>query len=91
MAGQTAIRGVHVGQLRQAVDAVRAAAGLRAAWDSYLPATGHVFAADFLALRDRLNEGRAALQLPLVDFTTPVGVNSVIHAAHVNALRGGVQ
>lgn len=90
---QNEIRGIHVGQLRQAIDAVRAAAGLPAAWSSYGPATGDVHASDFFALRDKLNEARVLLQVPMVTFDPlhPVGGSEEITAAHVQLLRGGVQ
>lgn len=91
VAGQTIIRGIHIGQLREAIDAVRRAAGLAPAWQSYTPATGTVFVSDLVTMRDRLNEARAVLQLPAVELSPAVSVGSMIRAIQLQQLRGGVQ
>ena len=61
VAGGTTIKGVHVGELRQAIDAVRLAANLPPAWSSHAPATGTVLASSFTDMRQRLDEARNQL------------------------------
>jgi hypothetical protein len=48
----TTIKGIHMGELRQAIDAVRHAAGLNPAWSSYTAATGPVTASDNITARN---------------------------------------
>jgi subtilisin family serine protease len=83
----TPIRGVHVGELRLAVDKVRNAAGLPPAWTNYGPATGVVRAADFLELLAPLNAARAVVGLPAVQFSAIVGPGARIRASHVTQIR----
>jgi hypothetical protein len=90
-AGQTILRGVHVSDLRLAVDAVRQAAGLGKTWTDYSPPTGVVSASHFLELRDRLNEARAAMGLPNVHFTDSVAVGAAVRARTMKELRDGVK
>jgi hypothetical protein len=59
-AGATPIRGIHIGELRHAIDAVRIAAGLGAVF-TYGPATGPVTASDNTTARQRLDEARFSL------------------------------
>jgi hypothetical protein len=89
--GGTLIQGAHVAELRKAVDAVRAAAGLAAAWSNYSVPTGPVYASHFLELRDRLNEARRALLLPDVVFTDSVTAYQAIRGRSVTELRNGVK
>jgi hypothetical protein len=89
--GVSLIRGVHVSQLRQAIDAVRAAAGLAPAWSNYNPPTGSIFAATFTELRSRLNEARTNLQLSEVNFTASVVPGQLVRASSVRELRTGVK
>jgi hypothetical protein len=89
--GVSLIRGVHVSELRQAIDAVRAAAGLAPAWSDYSPLTGAVFAATFTELRNRLNEARVNLLLPEISFSAIVANGEPIQAGTVTELRNGVQ
>lgn len=87
----TLIRGVYVSELRQAIDSVRAAAGLPAAWQSYAPPAGLITAEIFTQLQARLNEARAVLLLPDVIFSDPVGAGQMIRRSCVNDLRAGVK
>ncbi len=91
VSGSTAIRGVHISELREAVDAVRAAAGFPAAWSSYAPATGAVDDAHFTELRDRLNDARAAFALDVVAFTDVVAGTWPIKGSSIRELRDGVK
>lgn len=91
VSGSTAIRGVHISELRQAVDAVRAAVGLPAAWSSYAPATGAIDDAHFKELRDRLNEARAKFALATVAFTDVVAGTWPIKGSSIRELRDGVK
>lgn len=90
-AAGVAIRGVHIGELRQAVDSVRSAAGLLPAWTSYAAATGNVDATDFLDLRNYLNEARELLLVPYVEFTSTVSNNQLVRGSAVIDLRNGVK
>jgi subtilisin family serine protease len=91
IAGLTAIRGAHVSELRMAIDAVRQAAGLAPTWTRYVPPTGIVKASEFLELRDRLNEARAAMNLPNVALSDPVAAGETVRARTVKELRDGVK
>jgi YD repeat-containing protein len=86
------IRGIHVGELRRAIDAVRTRAGLPPAWSSYAAATGFVLASDFTSMRANLNEARRTLGLTEVVFPETLTPHlTPIRAVHVTELRLGVQ
>ncbi|MBV9495216.1 MAG: S8 family serine peptidase, partial [Acidobacteria bacterium] len=87
----TPIRGIHVAELRLAVDAVRAAAGLSKAWTNYGAQAGLIRAADLIELRTRLNEARTAMQLPAVQWTDSVTVGQLPRARSLQELRAGVK
>ncbi|HSY52636.1 MAG TPA: hypothetical protein VLC46_27800 [Thermoanaerobaculia bacterium] len=91
-AGVTRIKGVHVGELRQAIDAVRRAANLSAAWTSYAPATGPVTAADNLQARQQLDQAVNLLLLHGVAYTgeTPAA-NGKIWTYQLQQIRDGVR
>jgi subtilisin family serine protease len=91
VAGVTPIRGAHVGELRIAIDALRKAAGLQPAWTTYAPPTGFVTPSEFLTMRERINEARAAVQLPPVQFTITPTRGAPIRASQLQELRNGVQ
>jgi len=91
VSGGTLIRGVHISELRQAVDAVRVATGLPAAWSSYSPATGTIDDAHLTQLRDKLNEARVALALDAVTFTDAVAGDWLIKGSNIRELRDGVK
>jgi hypothetical protein len=90
----TSVRAVHLAELRQAVNAVRAAAGLAAATWTDAAAPGVVIRDVHIEeLRDELDEARDALLLPAT-FYSDVPVLSrltLIRAAHINELRAGVK
>jgi uncharacterized repeat protein (TIGR01451 family) len=93
-AGVTKMRALHINELRNAVNAVRAAAGL-APWsftDSPLAAGMAVRPVHFMEMRSALDEARALLGLISLGYgeaTIPAG--STIKAAHVRELRAGVK
>jgi subtilisin family serine protease len=91
VADVTRVRGIHVQQLRDSIDAVRVHLGMALAWPTTTAATGPVTAADFVALREHLNEVRTALQLPAMEYTLPVATGGVIRAVHVQDLRNAVK
>jgi subtilisin family serine protease len=91
VAGVTRVRGIHVQQLRDSIDAVRQLLGMTRIWPTSTTATGPVTAADFVALRTHLNEVRTALQLPAMQYTLPLTAGSVIRAVHVQDLRNAVK
>jgi len=90
--GVTQIRGIHVGQLRQAIDGLRTEAHLPRVWSSYSAVTGFVSTAAVLEMRTKLNEARIALGAAPISFNgsnlTP-GV--LIFQSHLQVLRNGVK
>jgi hypothetical protein len=91
-AGATTIKGVHIGELRHAIDAVRLAAGLNAAWSSYAAATGPVTASDNITARQRLDEAAITLIGHGVAYTGEVPtLNSRIWAYQLQQIRDGVR
>ncbi|HEY0156511.1 MAG TPA: hypothetical protein VGF28_04385 [Thermoanaerobaculia bacterium] len=95
VAASTKTKAVHLTQLRQAVNAMRTAAGLPAATftDPTLSSAVKVKAAHFQELRNALAPARAALGLTALTFTDAslVAGSTRIKAAHVQELRGGVR
>jgi hypothetical protein len=87
------VRAQHVLQLRTAVNAVRAAAGLAAVTFTPATLTGiNVSAAHLVDLRNALAEARTTLGLPAMrDTSLPPAAGVTILAVHVTDLRGGVQ
>jgi hypothetical protein len=94
-AGQTVIRAAHVLELRNAVNAVRAAAGLAPlAWTDSALSSGLITKAVHVAeLRSGLAAARSTLGVAAVSFTdaTLTPMTTVIRALHVNELRAGVE
>ncbi len=94
VASSTAIKAVHLTELRQAVNAMRATAGLTAAtFTDASPGGVLVKAAHVNELRTALSAARTALGLTAIAFTDPtliVGTTSV-KAAHWTELRNGVK
>jgi hypothetical protein len=88
VAGTTRVKLVHLTELRAAVNAFRAAAGLPAAsWgDAAPPAAKKV---DLEALRTALQQARQAAGLSTPAFTD--AIPTIIKAAHFQELRTGVQ
>ena len=93
-ANSTPVKLVHMTQLRQAVNAMRAAAGLSAAtFTDPTLMNVRIKAVHVQELRNALVPARAALGLSAVAFTDPtltVG-GTRIKAAHVQELRNGVK
>jgi YD repeat-containing protein len=95
-AGVTRIKGIHIGELRHAIDAVRHAAGLNAAWSpsSYAAATGPITANDNLTARNALDEARSSLFGPGHNWPytgeTPAR-NGKIWAYQIQQIRDGVR
>jgi hypothetical protein len=89
------IRGVDVSELRRAIDAARVVGGLPAAWSSYAPQTGLIFASHWIELHAKPTEARAQLNatygIPPTSLGTAPTVNSTIRADYSMTLRGGVE
>lgn len=80
----------HFIDLRYAINAVRALAGLPAATTSSTIATGFVVkASTIVELRSALSEARSALGLPAITFTDTNPAGSIIKAVHLEELRAG--
>lgn len=89
----TFIRGSDVGQLRQAIDMLRHAAGLGLVWALYGPETGAIQAQTFLDMRKALDEARSALGLPGIAYARDpllAGASPVL-ATDINEIRIGVK
>ena len=84
------VKAVHLTQLRTAVNAMRAAAGLSAATftDPTITAQSTIVKAVHITqLRTALDQARTALGLPALTYTNPL---TIIKAAHFLELRAGV-
>jgi hypothetical protein len=92
-AGLTTIKGVHLSELRHAIDAVRLAAGFTTpAWTSYVPVTGFIFASENLQARQKLDEAVQILLHHNVFYSgeTPA-VNGTIWGYQYQQIREGVK
>jgi subtilisin len=93
VAGSTLVRGAHVAELRQAVDAWRSFSGNLPFWSSYAAPTGPVQASDFTDLVAAYNVARRAMGLP--DFayvnTTAPAAGGVIVAPHIQQIRDSLK
>jgi hypothetical protein len=93
-AESTTIAAVHLNELRSAINAVRATAGLAAASFTDPTLAGMpIKRAHMQELRDALAAARSQLALPALTFTDPILTAGAtqMKAAHVTELRGGVQ
>ena len=89
----TAIKAVHITELRTAVNAVAAAAGMSpfTFTDSSLSGM-FVKAVHIVELQSDLNTARSAIGVPVIAFTDPgLGAGTVAKAVHVQELRSGVK
>jgi uncharacterized repeat protein (TIGR01451 family) len=93
IAGSTFIRAVHLTELRTAVNAVRAAAGLPPATFSDASLTaGMARAVHVTELRSALDSARVVLALPPIAYTDPaLTAGTRIKAVHLRELRAGVK
>jgi YD repeat-containing protein len=83
---------VHIAELRTAVNAVRAAAGLPAATFTDASLTGLMpRALHIQELQDRLDEGRVALGLAATGYTRRPVTGQYMQTIDVIGIRGGVQ
>ena len=82
MSGRTTIKAAHFNELRDAVNAVREAAGLPAfTWTAALPQSGGaVRASHFNDLRTNLGEALARLSLPQPQSAPAAARRTVTHA-----------
>jgi hypothetical protein len=84
------IKAVHVTQLRTAVNAMRAAAGLTA--QSFTdPTLSTIKAVHITQLRSALDAARSTIGLPALGYTDGALAGVACKAAHVNELRDGVK
>ena len=90
MAGATAVKSLHITEVRTAVNAVRAAAGLGAATFTDGPI---IQAIQFQEVRNALTPARAALGLPTITYTdaTLTPGSTIIKAVHMQDLRSGAK
>ncbi|MBI3940091.1 MAG: hypothetical protein HY315_04605, partial [Acidobacteria bacterium] len=92
-AGTTPVRAVHIGELRQTVDASRACAGLgTAAWTDSIAADVAIKAVHVQELRDNLRPARDRFGMPAVSYTDdPLTPGVLIKKVHVDELRQAVR
>ncbi len=93
-AGSTVVRAAHLLELRGAVDAVRALAGLGgAAWQTNpAPAQGGALrASHFAELRDQLNPALSALGLAQLPNDPTLAAGQPVKAAHLQGVREKVK
>lgn len=86
----TPIREAQVGELRGAVNAVRAFAGLAAFSFTDSPVSGNIRALHLTELRTALTQARNAIGMPMTFGTAPA-TGTPIRATHVEELRAGVR
>lgn len=94
LASQTRVKAIHLTQLRTAVNALRAAAGLAPVSFSPSSLAGREIETTHIqSLRDALAAARSQLLLPAVDFADPALVThlTVIRKQHIEDLRSGVR
>ena len=94
IAGVTLIKAVHLNELRQAVNAMRAAAGQGAmSFASPVTTGGLIRAARLQELRIALDQSRATLGLRAIGYTDPtlIAGTTTAKAVHVQQLRNGVK
>jgi hypothetical protein len=86
------VKAVHLTELRQAVNLVRAAAGLAAASFTDSPPTV-IKAVHISELRSALDPARSALGVPTLTYTNPTLTPqaTVVRAVHIQELRNGVK
>lgn len=91
----TLIRGVHIGQLRFAIDSVRDAVGLSRVWTSYQPEAGRILSSQLLnqasGLRQALNAARSLLMLSAWPFTYSDQQSTKIHKEDITELRSALR
>lgn len=86
-------RAVHLTELRSAVNALRAVAGLGAySYEDTMAAGLTIKALHFQQLREALNGARLVFGAGTVTFSPPEpAIDTILRASHLNDLRGGVQ
>ncbi|MFA6958425.1 MAG: glycoside hydrolase family 44 protein [Thermoanaerobaculia bacterium] len=91
----TTVKAIHVTQLRTAVNAIRAAAGLSAQsfTDPGLASGTQIKAAHLTELRTALDQARSAIGLGAISYTdaTITAQSTKVKAAHFTDLRNGVK
>jgi hypothetical protein len=89
---KVAIKGIHMGELRHAIDAVRYAAGYPPAWSSYAAATGPIFAQDLTTARQKLDEAVMELVTHGVLYVGEApATNGAIWSYQLQQMRDGVR
>ena len=92
VAGVTRIKAVHLAELRTAVNAVRALAGIGAASFTDAAAPGVVVRATHIVqLRDALRQALEALGLPTPGWTGALSPGVIIRAVHFQEIRNAVK
>lgn len=89
--GITPVRAIHMTELQNAVNAVRATAGMGPAVFTAITPGVAVEATHLDAIRSALAQARAQLGLTTATYTQPSITGWTITAAHVNETRGGVR
>ncbi|MCM3870117.1 MAG: hypothetical protein ND895_05400 [Pyrinomonadaceae bacterium] len=90
--GVTIVQALHITELRDAINLVRARVGLPAAsWEAGAASGQPIKATHIQEMRTKLDQARAAVGLGPVSYSLPApGVGAQIRAAHVQEIRDGV-
>jgi hypothetical protein len=92
IAGSTPFKGVHLTELRSAVNAVRAAAGLTAAtFTDPAPAGKTAKALYIQELRAALDPARSAIGVPAMAYSNPASAGTIVRAIDLAQIRNGVK
>jgi hypothetical protein len=90
--GSTVLKGVHLTEVRAAVNAVRAAAGLTAAtFTDAVPAGQNAKAVYIQELRAALNPARLAIGVPTLSYTNTANAGTIVRAIDLTEIRNGVK
>jgi hypothetical protein len=90
--GSTLFKGVHLTELRGAVNAVRAAAGLTAAtFTDPAPAGSSLKALYIQELRAALDPARSAIGVPAMTYSNPASAGTIVRAIDLAEIRNGVK
>jgi YD repeat-containing protein len=88
----TSARGVHVSEVRRAIDEVRRAAGLSVWWGTYTPLTGIIIANDIASLRVPLDQACAQIRGVACSYSVSAPTSGApIRAIDVQTVRDAVK
>jgi hypothetical protein len=88
----TAVAASHFMELRNAVNAMRAVAGLQpATWNASFGSGLNFLIVHISELRNALDPARAQIGLPPIPYGETIGSSTTVKKSHLDEIRGGVQ